>query len=170
MSEKENLTKNYIFKAFHMLLQTNNYDKISICDITNKAGVSRMSFYRNFKSKEDLFYNWLGEIFNRIHKKVEESGSRTQYSVSKAIFEEFRPLKDCIKSFKCSSLSNSFSETVREKFSKEIPNDYMNKTSKYIPIFYMGALSSTLLSWLTNGAKEDPEDMAKLIASLVDDI
>ena len=46
----------------------------------------------------------------------------------------------------------------------------MNKTSKYIPVFYIGAMASTLMFWLGNGAEEEPEDMAKLIASLIDDI
>jgi len=52
--EEKNLTRDYIFEAFFRLLETQAYEKISVSHITEKAGVSRMSFYRNFKSKDDL--------------------------------------------------------------------------------------------------------------------
>ena len=52
----------------------------------------------------------------------------------------------------------------------ETPTDYINKTSKYIPIFYFGATAATLMFWLRDSAKETPEEMAKLIASLMDGV
>ena len=36
------------------LLKVKDFDKISIIEIIEHAGVSRNSFYRNFKSKEKL--------------------------------------------------------------------------------------------------------------------
>ena len=36
------------------LLKVKDFDKISIIEIIEHAGVSRNSFYRNFKSKEEL--------------------------------------------------------------------------------------------------------------------
>ena len=36
------------------LLKVKDFDKISIIEIIELAGVSRNSFYRNFKSKEEL--------------------------------------------------------------------------------------------------------------------
>ena len=59
---KETLRREYIFSAFYHLLKKNNYDDISVCDITTKAGVSRMSFYRNFKSKDDLTFQSIDRI------------------------------------------------------------------------------------------------------------
>ena len=170
MSQKENLTKTYIYKAFAQLLEKNKFDDISVCDISKKAGVSRMSFYRNFASKEDLFWKSITEIFKKVHAESEKYESKSQYTFAKSLFEVFRPLKSCLASFENSSLSKSFAGIIIKKVTEEMPNDYMNKTSKYIPVFYIGALSSTLIAWLKNGAEEEPEDMAKLIASLIDDI
>ena len=50
MNEKEKLTEQYIYGAFLQLLEKKHYDDISVCEICTKAGVSRMSFYRNFDS------------------------------------------------------------------------------------------------------------------------
>ena len=163
--EKENLTKQYIFQAFNQLLKTTNYDNISVCDITKKAGVSRMSFYRNFKSKEDLAYKGIQLVFDKIHKRLEESEEKSQYICAKIVFEEFMPAKDLLQSFKNSNLAASMIDIIEKKLKEDVPNDYMNKTSKYIPVFYFGAIASTLLCWLNNGAEETPDEMAKLIAT-----
>lgn len=168
MAQKENLTKTYIYKAFILLLEKNNFNDISVCDIAQKAGVSRMSFYRNFASKEDLVFKGLEELFKKVHDQVENNEIKSQYTIAKSLFEVFRPLKNCLASFQNSNISKSFTDMIAEKLSKNLPNDYMNKTSRYIAIFYIGAVSTTLLAWLRNGAEEEPEDMAKLIASLID--
>ena len=68
MDEKENLTRGYIYDAFKQLLKSKKYDDISVCDITEKAGVSRMSFYLNFKSKDDILYQGIDVIFNNLRK------------------------------------------------------------------------------------------------------
>ncbi len=170
MAQKENLTKSYIYKAFIYLLEKHQYDEISVCDIANKAGVSRMSFYRNFASKEDLVFQGVGEISNKIHKKLENQQSKSQYALAKATFEEFRFAKNIICSFKDTNVAKTFGDEISKKLAETMPNDYMNKTSKYIPVFVIGAIASTLLCWLKNGAEEEPEDMAKLIASLIDGI
>ena len=42
----------------------------------------------------------------------------------------------------------------------------MNKTSKYIPVYFFGAITTTMFDWMKNGAEETPDEMARLIASL----
>lgn len=167
MAQKENLTKSYIYKAFIHLLEKQAFDEISVCDISKKAGVSRMSFYRNFSSKEDLVIQGLSEISKNIHNKLENEQTKSQYSLAKAIFEEFRFAKNIISSFKDTNMSKTFGEEISKKLAETMPNDYISKTSKYIPVFILGAIASTLLTWLKNGAEEEPEDMAKMIASLL---
>lgn len=170
MAKKENLTKIYIYKALIHLLEKQNYNEISVCDIAKKAGVSRMSFYRNFSSKEDLVLKGLGEISHIIHDKLEQEQTKSQYALAKIIFEEFKFAKNIISSFNDAELAKTFSEEISKKLTETTPQDYMNKTSKYVPVFILGALASTLLTWLKNGAEEEPEEMAKMIASLLNDV
>ena len=46
--------KLYIVEALCALMKNTSFQDISITAVTKKAGVSRMSFYRNFESKEDV--------------------------------------------------------------------------------------------------------------------
>lgn len=56
-------TKEWIFEALLLLLETTPYDQIKITSITKKAGVARQTFYRNYKSKDDIIIQYFDEIF-----------------------------------------------------------------------------------------------------------
>ena len=47
-------SKTYIAEALIALLKNNKFQDISINDIINKAGVSRMTFYRQFYDKKEV--------------------------------------------------------------------------------------------------------------------
>ena len=52
--KREGSVSEYITEALLILMKRKPYDKISITEICDKAGATRMSFYRNFDSKEDI--------------------------------------------------------------------------------------------------------------------
>lgn len=64
VKELNELTKRSIIEAFLALLKEKDFKKISISSIVEKAGVARVSFYRNFNSKEDILYAHLHELIN----------------------------------------------------------------------------------------------------------
>lgn len=167
MEEKENLTRGYIFDAFKHLLKSKKYDDISVCDITEKAGVSRMSFYRNFKSKDDLLYQGIDVIFKNLRASFLQSENKSIYTISKLIFEIFKDYKQELFSIANNKVTQHIVEKVPEKLKENTETDYMNKTSKYVPVFYYGAITTVLFDWLKNGAEETPDEMAKLIAGLI---
>lgn len=60
--------KECIYTAMLLLMEQKSYDKITVTDITKKAGVSRMSFYRNFDSKDDVLFKCAEECFLEMEK------------------------------------------------------------------------------------------------------
>ncbi|WP_339981306.1 helix-turn-helix domain-containing protein [Lactiplantibacillus plantarum] len=46
-------------KALFELMQEQNFSEISITDIANQAKISRMAFYRNYNSKEDILNKFI---------------------------------------------------------------------------------------------------------------
>lgn len=70
MSERETLskqqlkskeTKSRIFKAAKNILQEQGYERLSIKNICDEAGVSNGSFYHHFKTKDDLLSYYIEE-------------------------------------------------------------------------------------------------------------
>ena len=47
-------TQEYIITALLQLLHKKAFAQISVTEVCRKAGVSRMSFYRHFESREDV--------------------------------------------------------------------------------------------------------------------
>ena len=165
MKEKENLTKKYIYTAFLQLLEKKHYDEISVCEICNKAGISRMSFYRNFESKEDLTFNGIKFIVSNIEETFKTLKVINKFTIIQEFFYTARNYKNALISLQNSQIEKSLKEIITKELSENNNIDYFNKTSKYIPILYFSAITSVLLAWLKQGAEESPEDMAKMLSN-----
>ena len=48
--------------ALIQLMEKKDFNDISITELTNRAGVGRVSFYRNFENKEDVLRKYLNAI------------------------------------------------------------------------------------------------------------
>ena len=57
-------TKSWIFDALMLLMDEKPYDKITVSDISDKAGVARPTFYRNFDDKDEVVLQYLKKSFN----------------------------------------------------------------------------------------------------------
>ena len=57
------LSKECIVSAILQLINDKPLSSISVSELCSKAGVSRMTFYRNYDSIEDIFVKQLNEIF-----------------------------------------------------------------------------------------------------------
>lgn len=62
-------TSNYIIDALFILMSRKKFEAISITEIAIKAGVTRVSFYRNFNSKEEVIEKWIFDITNTFLKE-----------------------------------------------------------------------------------------------------
>ena len=61
-SERNRFTRMNLGEAIIALMQKKDYDKITVSEIAQKAGVSRMTYYNYFETKEDVLSNYLEEI------------------------------------------------------------------------------------------------------------
>lgn len=164
--DEKNLTREYILESFFKLLETSSFEKISVSNITNKAGVSRMSFYRNFKSKDDLIKQTLSQIITYLQDLIKNIETKNEYIVIKCFFEAFKEYKRFLIALASSPIAKSLAEITRSKLIENLPEDKFNKTAKYLPVFYYSAIISVMFEWLKNGCEESPEEMARFICSL----
>lgn len=69
ISQSNLLSKECIVSALLQLIKTKPLTAINISELCQKAGVSRMTFYRNYDSCEDIFIKHLDEIFEDYEKE-----------------------------------------------------------------------------------------------------
>ena len=72
MMPKKHSTKDYITISLYYLMSKFDYESISVTDICAKARVSRMSFYRYFNNKEDIFINYCDERFEEFFQIIND--------------------------------------------------------------------------------------------------
>ena len=168
METKDTLTRNYIFEALYELLSRRNINEINVSEICEKAGVSRMSFYRNFKSKEDLVNKSLEKILIDLKNDLSKQEQINQYTVTREIFSTALKYTKISQAFKNSDYIEKFTNSISEQLFTFSPEDKINPTKKYVPIFYFSALAGVLAMWLNNGTKESPEEMTRCICSIAE--
>jgi AcrR family transcriptional regulator len=71
-------TRKWIFEALMLLMDEKPYGKISISDITAKAGVARQTFYRNYDDKNAVILQYLVDTLNTDLFKAENSRGKNR--------------------------------------------------------------------------------------------
>ncbi len=146
-----------ITNALFDLLEKKDYQDISITDIVNKAGLSRVTYYRHFSSKEDIVLRFFTMTKDNFIKQISLSNLDGSTNYELIILSLFLFFKANIKANKC--LKKAGLEAELLKFlSNEFLTNLPVKLDKYIAYFVAGALYNVLINWLDNDCK-DPIDV-----------
>ena len=70
--KSKNKTKGLISLALYSLLLRKNYEDISVKEICERAGVSRMSFYRYYNKKDDIFVDYCDARFEEFYEGIKD--------------------------------------------------------------------------------------------------
>ena len=152
--------------ALIQLLAEKNMSEITISDLANKAGVSRMTYYRNYNTKEDIFIQYLDDVFALYHEERSQTDRQTA-------FYERENMLHCFHYF---SLYRKFLNTL---FSSNLGNLFLNKLTDYVLFVwyqdscsqeyyftlqaFVGSLYNLYRAWATNASGFSEEELADLI-------
>jgi len=171
MINRKHSTKDYITIALYYLMSKKDYESTTVTDICNKARVSRMSFYRYFNNKEDIFINYCDERFEEFFAQVKEKNIN---DIKSFLIEIFLFLK------KYARQVNVLKKAHKENLIVEKFTDYGTYLAKHInlmvdnnPIanrilaaFLAGGTANILLLWFELGLDVPPEEMAEIATNI----
>lgn len=164
----EEYTKHYIVQALFKLMSNYVYEKISVTDIAEKAGVGRATFYRYFKRKEDviLYYfehNTKEFIFGqRFYPRCKSDHIKTV----KAVLTRFKENNEPFKLLRKARLEYIYLDYLNKNFAKTFESEYPD-THGYAPYLYAGMLFNVSMAWLDNDCKEDINALSEMIVSAI---
>jgi hypothetical protein len=69
-------TCSWILEAILLLMEQKPYEKITVSDIVDKAGIARQTFYRNFKDKDEVIVKYFANIFNSELLSLESTSEK----------------------------------------------------------------------------------------------
>lgn len=162
--KREALVDVYITEAFLFLLKKKEYKDISITEICNKAGVTRMSFYRNFESKEDILLKKVRYVTDSFLK---ESGiSYKSDTISSYFIKLFTHMKQQIEL--CNAINKAgLIHIIKDEFDRVFLNTYRQEYDEYKSVFIAGGIYNVFLFWLTDNCRDSPENLAKRLEGIL---
>lgn len=169
-TNEENIrVKNQISVAFLELLNSNNAEEaemITISQITTKAQVSRMAYYRNFKSKTDIINYYLSEtLWKELQTKLLANFNFWSLSYGIAFFNLIKNHRNDILLLQ----KHGYGDLILSAFNalnEDLIGDMKYSSIDRFKIYYAaGASYNAVLHWLESGCRETPEEMAQSFCS-----
>lgn len=153
--------------ALLQLIVKKPYDRITVTELCRKAGVSRMAFYGNFQSKDDIFRRIItdlhGELIARVGSPFRQTFSGNWYVKMFNFAAE-----------KSNILQPIFAAGYRDKYLEFVNTMVLQRSTfsveeKYVALLWTGAIINATVQWLTSGRKETPEQMANYCSKCLSD-
>ena len=165
------LVKNYISTALLLLMEQNDYQSITVTDIAKKAGVSRMTYYRAYSSKEDILIQYFNGLASNFILEIKSRPDITLYQLAVHFFTFFQEHGNLIPTLKKANLLelvfHNFIDNLKYFYADLFGNQKLSASANYHLLFNAGGLSFALILWSENGYKETPEQMAQMITSFM---
>lgn len=70
MDRRQRKTREAIFRAFTGLLKEENYSKITVQQIIDRADIGRTTFYTHFETKDALLESFCTDIFDHVFPTI----------------------------------------------------------------------------------------------------
>ena len=159
MELQSDISKKDIADALIHLMKKKDYHKITNKEITDKAGLSHITIYRNFKNKDEILKYYLDEITNEFikSKKVEyDPNNFRDYLI--ILFTHLKEKEDIgILLYKANCI-----HYIKDEFDKIFYNKAKGKKEQYNYYFISGGLYNIYYNWLINHCKETPTEIADM--------
>lgn len=165
-----NSTKQELEEALKKQLLKKPLDKITIHDLTEECGISRMAFYYHFKDIYDLIeWTCLEDARKALQgKKTYDTWQEGLLQIFEAVLENKPFILNVYRSVSRERVENylytltyQLIEGVVEEQSENLMVTEAQK--KFIADFYKYSFVGVMLDWIKRGMKESPEEMAGLI-------
>ena len=168
------ITKRALAESLKKLLLEKPLDRITVSDITEDGGVSRMTFYYHFKDVYDLIeWTWLQEAERAL------DGQKTYDTWQQGFLQIFQLVQEN-RAF-VMNLYHSISREQVERYlyrltyqlligvveEKSAGMSVRDEDKKFIADFYKYAFVGLMLDWIRGGMKGEPQVLIDRLSVLI---
>ena len=151
-------SKKTIAEAMLKVMKIYDYKEITVTQITQEAQVSRKTFYRHFRDKDEVLKHLFDSLYQECISSITNRGIHHYWDVVQCFFDFWEKHAGTLKLMKRSNLllqlfeesyGKSFevfrfvrSEELTEKHKAQLP---------YLLAYSLGGMNSMLIKWIDNG-------------------
>lgn len=160
------MMKEYISQSLLLLMEKKNYLNISIAEITNKAGVNRSTYYRNFLSKEDIIKFYFQQIMVQYLEIYETLADKSFELYLLTLFEHFYRYKTHLLSIYSNGLSYLILEALNQFFKERNTQKPKSNQEMFRLCYHIGGIYNFFILWFSHGMLETPQELTDIAGSM----
>ena len=155
--ETNAFVKECITEALLKLMNEKAISDITIMELVERAGVARVSFYRNFASKENIIEQYLLLLIREWGAEFEAKGDPSLFA--QTLLRHFYRYKEFYLLLYKHNLSSMIYENIRGACQLDLAG---NNFERYTKAMFAGAVFGWLDEWARQGMPETPEEIVLL--------
>ena len=151
-------SKKTIAEAMLEVMKIYDYKEITVTQITQEAQVSRKTFYRHFRDKDEVLKHLFDSLYQECISSITNRGIHHYWDVVQCFFDFWEKHSETLKLMNQSNLvpqlfeesyGRSF-EVFRSVKSEDIAEHYKAQLP-YLLAYSIGGMNSMLIKWIENG-------------------
>ena len=171
---KSNQTKKALAEALKQLLTRKPINKITINDITEQCGISRMTFYYHFKDIYDLAEWTLEEATQQIigENRYADNWQQGFLDLLKEVKDNQKLYMNVYRSMDREAIERYLLKKVEPLLMPVVEKEAAGmgispKGKRVVAIFYTYAFIGVVLDWISKGMPLTPQQVVTLTAAVV---
>lgn len=139
----------FIIEGTMLCLEKYTINELPLTEVCKKAGVSRMTFYRHFKNKEEVVLEYFELIYDKFLKELLEQ----EEEIEKAVKGNYYSLVFQVFAQKMTIFYNETTTWA----------DYLGTKQKFWNDFMAAGLFYVLGNWVKNGCQDSYDEVVKMV-------
>ena len=159
--QKKTYVKKQLTTALLALLKEKPLSDISISELADRAEVGRVSFYRNYKNKEDILKEESNRLIKEWGKLYESNPESAPETLFPSLFDFYRDHRDFYTTLYDAGMSSIMMETIIDTI-RITPE--MQNLEAYMKSFWAYGIYGWMLEWIKRGMQENGKELSTLFS------
>ena len=159
--QKKTYVKKQLTTALLALLKEKSLSDISISELADRAEVGRVSFYRNYKNKEDILKEESDRLIKEWGKLYESNPESAPETLFPSLFDFYRDHRDFYTTLYDAGMSSIMMETIIDTI--QITPEMQNLEA-YMKSFWAYGIYGWMLEWIKRGMQENGKELSTLFS------
>lgn len=153
-------------------MEKEEFSDITISEIAAHADLDRRTFYRHFKTKEDVVAYYIQRGSEEYEIELKKNSVFDNKAIAKSFFMACYNQKEMLLILNKQKLSHFFLAELGGIFSRyqnkyASPEELEHSDKEYTLTYHIGGLWNLMMRWLSAGCNESPEEMAEIIVRII---
>ena len=159
-------SRDCMVQALIQLSQTKSLSNITITELTERAGVSRMTYYRNYHSLDEILSSYLRDLVDAYRQDVSDWPDKGNYYDHRNMLhcsEYFYHYKEFIACLVRTGLGHLLLQALDSYILETYYTEEKGRDYYYTLRAFSGSLYNIYVTWILEDTKESAEEILSII-------